>query len=119
ALGGTYRTHVDYTRADVVLVLDGDPLGCGAASIAASRSFGASRDPEAGKMNRMWVVESGLSGTGIQADHRLTIRWAQVAALAASLEAALSKAVGQNATQPQPQAAFLGDPKVARFVAAL
>src|SRR5690606_29287648 len=78
ALGGTYRTHVDYTRADVVLVLDGDPLGCGAASIAASRSFGASRDPEAGKMNRMWVVESGLSGTGIQADHRLTIRWAQV-----------------------------------------
>src|SRR5690606_40926025 len=31
----------------------------------------------------------------------------------------LSKAVGQNATQPQPQAAFLGDPKVARFVAAL
>ena len=119
AFGGTHRNHIDYSRAEVVLTLDADPLFHGAESVAASRGFGAARDPESGNLNRLWAVESSLSCTGLQADHRLAIRWAQVSAFAVALESQLSKALGQTATQTVPQAAFLADPVVAKYLATL
>lgn len=119
AFGATYRTHVDLFKAKVVLTLDADPLSSGPESLSGARAFAQARDPEAGLMNRLWAVESALSPTGIQADHRLAIRSGQVPAFAAALEAELSKVLGQTATQSAPQAAFLSDARVSKFVATL
>ncbi len=119
AFGETLRTHFDLAKAKVVVTLDADPLSSGPESLGTARGFSAARDPEAGHMNRLWSIESALSPTGIQADHRLAIRSGQIVAFAAALEAALSKALGQTATQTAPQAAFLSDARVAKFFAAL
>jgi MoCo/4Fe-4S cofactor protein with predicted Tat translocation signal len=119
AFGGQYRAHFDLSKADVVLALDADPLTTGPESLVVAAGFSHARDPEAGRMNRLWAVESSLSPTGIQADHRLAIRSVQVIAFAAALESEVSKALGQTATQTPPQAAFLTDPKVAKFFATL
>lgn len=119
AFGATYRTHFDLAKAQVVVTLDADPLASGAEALVTARGFSAARDPEAGHMNRLWAIESTLSPTGIQADHRLAIRATQVAAFAVALEVELSKALGQTATQTAPQAAFLSDARVVKFLAAL
>lgn len=119
AFGGLYKTHYELSKADVVLTLDADPLATGAESLVIAKQFSNARNPEGGRMNRLWSLESSLSPTGIQADHRLAIRSVQIAAFAAALEAEISKAVGQTASQTVPQAAFLSDAKVAKFLAAL
>lgn len=119
AFGETLRTHYDLSKAKVVLTLDADPLASGAESLNLARGFAQARDPEAGQMNRLWAVESALSPTGIQADHRLAIRSGQIIAFAAALESELSKALGQAATQTAPQAAFLGDARVSKFLTTL
>src|SRR5690606_3861402 len=106
-------------KAEVVLSLDADPLGSGPAAVRMAADFAEARSPENGRMNRLWSVESSLSPTGIQADHRLAIRSAQVAAFVAALEAAISAGVGESPTQEKPAAAFLDDPKVAKFFDAL
>ena len=119
AFGATYRTHFDLAKAQVVVTLDADPLSYGAEALGTAGGFASARDPEAGHMNRLWAIESSLSPTGIQADHRLAVRATQVAAFAVALEVELSKALGQASTQTAPQAAFLADPRVAKFMAAL
>ncbi len=119
AFDSPVKPRYDMAKADVVLCLDADLLATGPESLAISRGFSEARDPEGGRMNRMWSVESSLSPTGIQADHRLAIRSAQVGALAAALDAAISKALGQAGAQPAPKAAFLTTPRVAKFVTAL
>jgi molybdopterin-containing oxidoreductase family iron-sulfur binding subunit len=119
AFGSVVRPIYDLSKATVVLCLDADPLATGPESLAMARGFASARDPEGGHMNRLWSVESSLSPTGIQADHRLAIRSAQVGALAAAIDAQVSKALGKSGAQPQPKAAFLEVPRVAKFVAAL
>ncbi len=113
------RTHVDLTKAEVVLCLDADPLAGAADSVRLAADFGTARSPEQGRMNRLWAVESSLSPTGIQADHRLALRTPQIGALAVALETLISAGVGESPTQDKPAAAFLEDAKVSKFVAAL
>lgn len=119
ALGGVYRSHFDLAKASVVLTLDADPLAWGPESLVMGKDFASARNPEAGHMNRLWSVESAVSPTGIQADHRLAIRSTQIVAFVAALEAELSKALGQTASQAAPQAAFLAEPRVAKYLATL
>lgn len=119
AFGQSLRTHVDLSKAEVVLTLDADPLATGPESLPLARGFAQARAPEAGRMNRLWAVESGLSPTGMQADHRLAIRSVQVMALAAALESAVAAGVGQGSAQGAVDAAFLKDAKVAKFFSAL
>ncbi|MEN9578726.1 MAG: Tetrathionate reductase subunit precursor [Pseudomonadota bacterium] len=119
AFGETYRAHYDLSQARVILCLDADPLASGPESLTLARGFGQGRDPDHGPVNRVYSVESSLSPTGIQADHRLALRGAQIKALAVALEAQVSQLLGIPATQAPPPAAFLKDAKVAKFVAAL
>ncbi|HLY39061.1 MAG TPA: Fe-S-cluster-containing hydrogenase [Candidatus Binatia bacterium] len=78
--------HVD--RADVVVALDADFLGCGPSHLVDVRRFAARRRPGQ-PMNRLYVAESGMTPTGAKADHRLRIRSADVAPLARALAAAV------------------------------
>lgn len=69
---------------NVVVSLDKDFVSGGADEISNSRGFAATRRvmTTSDKMSRLYVVESGLSQTGAQADHRLRLSPSQVTAFA-------------------------------------
>jgi molybdopterin-containing oxidoreductase family iron-sulfur binding subunit len=77
-LGANRRLRVNYAKADIILSLECDFLGCDNASgggLEASREFAKRRrvkGPDA-KMNRLYVAESCYTLTGGQADHRLRV----------------------------------------------
>src|SRR5262249_21787149 len=81
----------DFEKADVIVALDADVLGCGPASIRYSRGFAARRraavDAEAGEspMNRLYAVQSPPTLTGAKADHRLALRASEIQAAAQAL----------------------------------
>jgi MoCo/4Fe-4S cofactor protein with predicted Tat translocation signal len=63
-------------NADIILSLDADFLSGANTPLCNLRSFAARRTPSTqhGKMNRLYVLESTPSITGLSADHRLAIR---------------------------------------------
>ena len=85
--------HLD--KARVILSLDSDFLFSDRGSLLYSRDFGAGRKPD-GVMNRLYVVESSLTLTGSNADHRLAVRSADVESFAR----ALASQLGVNAGAP-------------------
>ncbi|HEY5792432.1 MAG TPA: TAT-variant-translocated molybdopterin oxidoreductase, partial [Chthoniobacterales bacterium] len=86
----------DLDRADVILAIDADFLVCGPGQLAYSRQFARRRDPEAG-MNRLYVAESFPSLTGAAADHRFSLKPADLARLPGWIEDALSGAPDPDA----------------------
>jgi MoCo/4Fe-4S cofactor protein with predicted Tat translocation signal len=91
------RQHLD--KAQVILSLDADFLAEGPDWKRLSREFSSRREPGA-DMNRLYVVEPALTGTGAMADHRLRLRGADVASFAAALTAELSGRSGLQALGP-------------------
>jgi molybdopterin-containing oxidoreductase family iron-sulfur binding subunit len=74
----TYR----FADAAVVLSLDDDFLGAGPAAVRYARDFVQRREPREGVMSRLYVVESMPTISGAMADHRLSLRSADVEHLA-------------------------------------
>jgi MoCo/4Fe-4S cofactor protein with predicted Tat translocation signal len=69
------ETRYEFENADVILSLDADFLSAGfPGNMRYIRDFAKRRDPDSGKMSRLYVVESGASATGAKADHRLPLR---------------------------------------------
>ncbi len=81
--------HVE--RARVILSLDADFLLVDADSVRHARGFTEGRRVHSASdaMNRLYVVESTLTVTGIAADHRLALQSGRIAAFTASLAAEL------------------------------
>src|SRR5262249_55005415 len=73
ATGSPLQPVYDFTKADVVLSLDADFLGCGPAHLRYVRDFIGKRRvrDKAGPvtMNRLYVVECTPTRTGAVADH--------------------------------------------------
>jgi MoCo/4Fe-4S cofactor protein with predicted Tat translocation signal len=91
------NTYYDFTKADVVLSLDADFLFSGPGTLRYTRDFMSRRrvrtrqvEPAAVKMNRLYVVECGMSNTGSVADHRLALRASQIELFAQALAAELN-----------------------------
>jgi molybdopterin-containing oxidoreductase family iron-sulfur binding subunit len=82
----------DYDKAKVIVSLDADILGEGPEMVRANRGFAAHRTPGS-DMNRLYVVEPALTGTGAMADHRLRARGTDIASFAAALVAELAQIV--------------------------
>ncbi len=105
-----------FENARVILSLDADFLFREPGSLLHSQNFGAARQPGEG-MSRLYVVESGLSLTGSNADHRLPMRSSDVEGFTRALAARLG-----IANAGEPQAAFPGkdwiDPLAADLQAA-
>jgi len=83
-------------KADVVLALDSDFLGCAEGTIEGIKGFTKRRriDQPGGKMNRLYVVENRYTVTGGMADHRLRIPASQVGVFALQLASEISTATG-------------------------
>jgi MoCo/4Fe-4S cofactor protein with predicted Tat translocation signal len=113
AFGEVFDVRYDLRGADVILALDADFLTCGPGHLLNARDFAARRrvGTDAGAMNRLYAVEPTPSGTGLVADHRLTLAAAQVEQVARLLARTLE--VGEDvggAEMPE---------KAARWVRAL
>jgi MoCo/4Fe-4S cofactor protein with predicted Tat translocation signal len=86
AFGQTVETRYDFSKADVIASLDADFLYAGfPGNVKYIRDFASRRDPDGGLINRLYVVESTPSSTGVKADHRLPIRASNVEAFARAL----------------------------------
>ncbi|MDR3402366.1 MAG: Fe-S-cluster-containing hydrogenase [Chthoniobacter sp.] len=81
------RTYLD--RAEVVLSLDADLFGYGAAQAQNALAFAKSRRREEGP-GRLYAVESTLSLTGAMADHRRALAPHALVVFAKSLAAAIT-----------------------------
>jgi MoCo/4Fe-4S cofactor protein with predicted Tat translocation signal len=89
AFGRYVDAQYHFDRADVIVSLDADFLGCGPGSLRYARDFAARRRPEhAGRMNRLYVIESMPTSAGARADHRLPLRPSELETAAWRLAAA-------------------------------
>jgi len=85
AFGEVVETRYDLSKADVIVSLDADFLSAGfPGSTRYIRDFAARRNPD-GNMNRLYVIESTPSATGMKADHRISVKASMVSAFAAVL----------------------------------
>jgi len=107
ALGQYANTLYRFDKADVVLSLDADFLGCDPASLRYAHDFAEKRRLTDGRreMNRLYVAESAVTNTGSVADHRLAVRPSEIEGIAA----ALSDKLGGTKSSTESNAA--GDEK--------
>ena len=95
AFGEVVETRYDLSKADVIVSLDADFLYAGfPGSARYTRDFAARRNPDA-NMNRLYVIESTPSSTGMKADHRLPLRASDVAAHAQTIASLIGVKVGE------------------------
>ena len=98
AFGEPVETRYDLLKADIIVSLDADFLYAGfPGSARYTRDFAARRNPDA-NMNRLYVVESTPSSTGMKADHRLPLRAADVENFARTLASAVGVNAGGSAS---------------------
>lgn len=89
AFGEDVNTIYRPEGADVVLSLGSDFLSCGPGNLRYARAFAARRRVTAGKMNRLYAIESTPTNAGALADHRLPVRPSRMEAYARAVAAAL------------------------------
>ncbi len=80
AFGSKLVAKYNFAAIDRILALDSDFLGCDPDQVANCRAFGQRRkiSSNAGKMNRLYSVESTYTITGTMADHRLRLPAGQI-----------------------------------------
>jgi molybdopterin-containing oxidoreductase family iron-sulfur binding subunit len=79
AFGQAVETQYRLENADVILSLDADFLYAGFPGMTRyARDFAKRRDPDSGKMSRLYVIDSTPSSTGAKADHRLPMRAGEI-----------------------------------------
>jgi len=123
AFGRPVETRYDFEKADVIVSLDADFLYAGfPGNVRYIRDFAKRRDPD-GKMNRLYVIESGMSSTGAKADHRFPERAADLGGSIADLQKTMAlqstslytlTAEPQNAESPKFVNALAADLNQAR-----
>src|SRR5947209_17859930 len=95
AFGQQVETIYKLDAADVIVSLDADFLSAGfPGTTRYARDFAKRRDPDSGKMNRLYVIESTSSATGAKADHRLPVQARDVEGIARSFASAFGVNAG-------------------------
>ena len=104
ALGQPLETQYKLDHADLIVSLDADFLSSGFPGMTRYvREYAQRRNPD-GDMNRMYVVESTPSSTGVKADHRLPLRAIDIERFARALASSLGITAGQAGWADNPQA---------------
>ena len=89
AFGQPVETQYKLENADVIVSLDADFLYAGFPGFTRyAREYATRRNPDA-NMNRLYVVESTPSSTGVKADNRLPLRAVEIEGFARALAAAI------------------------------
>jgi MoCo/4Fe-4S cofactor protein with predicted Tat translocation signal len=102
AFGQPVETQYKLENADVIVSLDADFLSAGfPGNVRYIRDFAKRRDPDSGKMSRLYVVESGASSTGAKADHRMPTAASEVHHIAEMLDKFVEQ--GHPASVPSTQ----------------
>ena len=96
AFGAQAETRLDLRDADVIASLDFDFLAGLPGTLANQRAYADRRDPKAGEMNRLYVIEPGMSPTGGMADHRLAARPSEMIAIAQGLLGRVARITKSN-----------------------
>ncbi len=89
AFGGSYRAIPDLAAAEVVVSFENDLLQDHPAALKNIAGFAAGRNPERGKVSRLYVAEAAMSLTGARADHRMAVRSEDIRAIAFGVAAEL------------------------------
>ncbi len=112
AFGQPLEPVYDFTKAEVVLSLDSDFLFVEPGHVRYAHDFALKHQPVSpyGVMNRLYVVESSMTITGGNADHRLPVKPSEVEAFARAVANRLG--LGVNAPASFPGQSWL-DPLVA------
>ena len=98
AFGQPVETQYKLENADVILSLDADFLYAGFPGFTRyARDFAKRRNPDAGEMSRLYVVESTPSSTGAKADHRLPVTGMEIESFARALAMMLGDDTGGDA----------------------
>ena len=90
AFGGYANAVYHFDKANVVVSLDSDFLERGPGHLRYARDFSSRRKVRKGttSINRLYAIESGPTGTGSIADHRLAVKPSQVEAYARAIAGA-------------------------------
>ncbi|WP_438044806.1 TAT-variant-translocated molybdopterin oxidoreductase [Sorangium sp. So ce128] len=117
AFGAPLQAQYDFRTADVLLALDADFLASMPFHARYARQFSERRrlGSPTGTMNRLYVIEPGLTPTGSIADHRLRKRPSDVPAIAAAIAAELLLTEGARPGFIPPQALGALEPLRARI----
>jgi len=108
AFGQPVETQYRLENADVIVSLDADFLYAGfPGSTRYIRDFAERRNPDAGTMSRLYVVESTMSSTGAKADHRLPLRSTHVEVFARALGTVLGMDSGGDGVLDKEQGKYV------------
>jgi MoCo/4Fe-4S cofactor protein with predicted Tat translocation signal len=106
AFGQPVDMLYDFTKADVVLALDADFLGCHPGNLHDVADFMSRRrvrttekESKQAAMNRLYVVETAVTCTGAKADHRLAIRSRDIEGMARAIAGQMGFGAGGNADE--------------------
>jgi MoCo/4Fe-4S cofactor protein with predicted Tat translocation signal len=107
-----------FDKAAVVVSLDADFLCCGPGTVRYQKDFASARrvTNQRQEMNRLYMVESTPSLTGSKADHRLSMRAAEIEAFARELAGSVGAGTAARA-DGSPQQSNL--PDLAKWTAAV
>ncbi len=94
--GGATDALYHFDTVELVVSLDADFLGCGAAAVRYSKDFSARRriTDDKKEMNRLYSIESTPTLTGMKADHRLALRASEIEGFARALAGAVGAGSG-------------------------
>jgi molybdopterin-containing oxidoreductase family iron-sulfur binding subunit len=101
AFGGYANAVYHFDKANVVVSLDSDALDRGPGHLRHARDFSSRRKVRKGtkSINRLYAIESGPTGIGSIADHRLAVKPSQVEAYARAIAAGVG--AGGNAASAE------------------
>ena len=88
--GQSVKPYYKFDAAKVILSLDCDFIGAEEDAHINIRRFAQGRNPDKGELNRLYVIESLMTLTGMNADHRLRVASSLVSQIAAALTDAVS-----------------------------
>lgn len=112
--GRNVEVQRHFEKARIIACFDADPFQEDADAAQVVKEWSQSRNPDGAWMNRLYCIESRMSLTGSNADHRLPTKSSEVLTTLAELERLIGDTKSGSVTRPANDA-----PKRAQVLAAL
>jgi len=98
--GGPFASNFQLADASIIVALDADFLHTGPGAVRYAREFAERRRAYSDRpLNRLYAIESTLTGTGAMADHRLALKPSRMSTFAAALASAVGVDLGPTGAE--------------------